>query len=92
MNLITHPPKKRIQNIETTMTKVINISRKQKTIFSSPFNGFKLGRNCAATAFRAHIKRMRKLHPDQFVSGTQYICNDKDCKFSRHLEILNESS
>ena len=70
-------------------TIAINISRKNKTIFSSPFNGYKLGRNCAATAFRAHIKRMKKIHPSKFVAGTQYICNDKDCKFSKHLEILN---
>lgn len=72
-----------------TRHNIINISRRYKTIFSSPFNGFKLGRNCAVTAYRAHIKRMRLLHPSKFVSGTQYICEDKDCKFSRHLEILN---
>ena len=72
------------------MNERMDVSRNKKTIFSSPFNGFKLGRNCAVIAFRAHIKRMKEMYPEKFVFGTQYICHDKDCKFSRHLEILNE--
>jgi hypothetical protein len=78
--------------IKETMQKTLNVSRRERTIFSSPFNAYKLGINCAATAFDAHCKRMSKMHPDQFAqhANTRFVCTDADCIKARHLQILEK--
>lgn len=70
---------------------IMDVSRKEKTIFSSPFNSFKLGRNCANTAFHNHIKRIFLRHKKAFqdLKGIEIICKDKDCKYSNHLTLLH---
>lgn len=82
------PPIKQTANTSTPT----NISREARHIFSCPFNSFKLGLNCAATAYSCHLKRLAKFHREKLIEhkDSVFVCHDKDCKRMGHLRILQK--
>ena len=69
--------------------KTINVSRRNKHLFSNPFNAFKLGRGASIMAFDCHMKRVAsKITPEH--REAQFLCSDPDCGFSCHLNILRK--
>jgi hypothetical protein len=68
-----------------------DISRRQKNIFSNPFNQEKLGIAMASTCYHRQMKKNFKQYPFRFfaLKEKKLFCRDTDCRpWSCHKNTL----